>query len=57
MAADWRHVRRSVAIMAFSVQRIGATVATMTVITGQVAMIILIDTFGWFHNPIHCFLF
>lgn len=46
-----------VAIMAFSVQRIGAAVATVAVITGQVAMSILIDTFGWFHNPSIAFSF
>ncbi|CAI1561135.1 Uncharacterized protein conserved in bacteria [Serratia proteamaculans] len=39
-----------VAIMAFSVQRIGSAVATVAVITGQVAMSIMIDTFGWLGN-------
>lgn len=46
-----------VAIMAFSVQRIGAAVATVAVITGQVAMSIMVDTFGWFHNPVIEFSF
>lgn len=41
-----------VAIMAFSVQRIGAAVATVAVITGQVTMSIMIDTFGWFGNQV-----
>jgi len=41
-----------VAIMAFSVQRIGAAVATVAVIIGQVTMSIMIDTFGWFGNQV-----
>lgn len=39
-----------VAIMAFAVPRIGSAVATVAVITGQIAMSLLIDSFGWLGN-------
>lgn len=36
--------------MVFAVQRIGTAIATVAVILGQLAMSILIDTFGWLGN-------
>lgn len=36
--------------MVFAVQRIGTGIATVAVIFGQLAMSILIDTFGWLDN-------
>lgn len=39
-----------VLVMVFAVQRIGTAVATVTVILGQLAMSMLIDTFGWLGN-------
>lgn len=46
-----------IVIMVLAVQRIGAAVATVAVIFGQLLMSILIDNFGWFGNetlPFHC---
>jgi len=39
-----------IVIMVLAVQRIGAAVATVAVIFGQLAMSILIDHFGWLGN-------
>lgn len=39
-----------IVIMVLAVQRIGAAVATVAVIFGQLLMSILIDNFGWFGN-------
>ncbi|EHU2500210.1 DMT family transporter [Acinetobacter baumannii] len=39
-----------IVIMVLAVQRIGAAVATVAVIFGQLLMSILIDNFGWFDN-------
>lgn len=39
-------------IMVIAVQRIGAAVATVAVIFGQLLMSVLIDHFGWFGNDI-----
>lgn len=39
-----------IVIMVMAVQRIGAAVATVAVIFGQLLMSILIDNFGWFGN-------
>lgn len=36
--------------MVFAVQRIGTAIATVAVILGQLAMSILIDSFGWLGN-------
>ncbi|UPG89995.1 DMT family transporter [Luteibacter aegosomaticola] len=36
--------------MGFAVQRIGASIATVAVILGQLAMSIIIDTLGWLGN-------
>lgn len=36
--------------MVFAVQKIGTGIATVAVILGQLAMSILIDTFGWLEN-------
>ncbi|MND85723.1 hypothetical protein D3C80_776590 [compost metagenome] len=40
-----------IVIMVLAVQRIGAAVATVAVIFGQLTMSMLIDNFGWLHNP------
>ncbi|HCW98905.1 MULTISPECIES: DMT family transporter [Pantoea] len=39
-----------IVIMVLAVQRIGAAVATVAVIFGQLAMSMLIDNFGWLGN-------
>ncbi|AFU20119.1 DMT family transporter [Actinobacillus suis] len=39
-----------IVIMVLAVGKIGTAVATVAVIFGQLAMSLLIDTFGWFHN-------
>lgn len=39
-----------IVIMVLAVQRIGTAVATVAVITGQLAMSMLIDNFGWLNN-------
>ncbi|MFJ2973656.1 DMT family transporter [Kluyvera sp. NPDC087067] len=39
-----------IVIMVIAVQRIGAGVATVAVIFGQLAMSMLIDNFGWLNN-------
>lgn len=39
-----------IVIMVFAVQRIGAAVATVAVIFGQLAMSMLIDNYGWLGN-------
>lgn len=39
-----------IVIMVLAIQRIGAAVATVAVIIGQLAMSMLIDNFGWLHN-------
>lgn len=39
-------------IMVLAIQRIGAAVATIAVIFGQLAMSMLIDNFGWMGNEI-----
>ncbi|MBJ3817034.1 DMT family transporter [Shimwellia pseudoproteus] len=36
--------------MVFAVQRIGAAIATIAVILGQLSMSVIIDTFGWLGN-------
>lgn len=41
-----------IVIMVLAVQRIGAAVATVAVIFGQLAMSMLIDNFGWFGNEV-----
>lgn len=41
-----------IVIMVLAVQRIGAAVATVAVIFGQLLMSMLIDNFGWFCNEI-----
>lgn len=38
-------------IMVTAVPRVGTAVATVAVILGQLAMSILIDSFGWLDNP------
>ncbi|MGV6987758.1 DMT family transporter [Testudinibacter sp. P80/BLE/0925] len=40
-----------IAVMVLVVAKLGTAVATVAVIFGQLAMSLLIDTFGWFHNP------
>ena len=52
MAADGRNVWRAVYrhYMVLAVQRIGAAVATVAVIFGQLTMSMLIDNFGWLGN-------
>lgn len=44
-----------IVIMVLAVQRIGAAVATVAVIFGQLLMSILIDNFGWFGNEVLSF--
>ena len=44
-----------IVIMVLAVQRIGAAVATVAVIFGQLLMSILIDNFGWFGNEMLLF--
>lgn len=44
-----------IVIMVFAVQRIGAAVATVAVIFGQLMMSMLIDNFGWFKNEVISF--
>ncbi len=44
-----------IVIMVLAVQRIGAAVATVAVIFGQLLMSILIDNFGWFGNEMLSF--
>jgi transporter family-2 protein len=39
-----------IVIMVIAVQKIGAAVATVAVILGQLVMSLLIDNFGWFGN-------
>lgn len=39
-----------VLIMVFAVQRIGTAIATVAVILGQLAMSMMIDSFGWLGN-------
>lgn len=41
-----------IVIMVLAVQRIGAAVATVAVIFGQLAMSMLIDHFGWLGNEV-----
>lgn len=38
-------------IMVIAVPRIGTAAATVAVILGQLAMGMMIDNFGWLHNP------
>ncbi|WP_075181787.1 DMT family transporter [Pantoea sp. 1.19] len=44
-----------IVIMVLAVQRIGTAVATVAVIFGQLTMSMLIDNFGWLHNPVIAF--
>lgn len=41
-----------IVVMVLAVQRIGAAVATVAVIFGQLAMSMLIDNFGWLGNEV-----
>ena len=40
-----------IVIMVLALRRIGSALATVAVIFGQLLMSILIDNFGWLHNP------
>ncbi len=40
-----------IVIMVLALRRIGSALATVAVIFGQLLMSIMIDNFGWLHNP------
>jgi transporter family-2 protein len=39
-------------VIVFAVPRVGTAAATVSVISGQLLMSLLIDNFGWFGNPV-----
>lgn len=39
-------------VIVFAMPKLGTAATTVTVITGQLLMSLLIDQFGWFNNPV-----